>query len=60
MKVKRLIELLSTCRPDAEVIVSEDEEGNDYHNVIQVDVLNDKLIILWPDDVYLDPFGEEQ
>ena len=37
MKVKRLIELLSACDPESEVIIQEDPEGNGYSPLDVVD-----------------------
>ena len=33
MKVKELIEILSKCNPDADVVLSRDEEGNGYSSL---------------------------
>ena len=36
MKVKELIEILSKCNPDADVVLSRDEEGNGYGSLSDV------------------------
>ena len=41
MKVKRLIEILNECDPDAEVIISEDPEGNSYGRLYENSIMQD-------------------
>lgn len=41
MKVKRLIEILNSCDPNAEVIISEDPEGNGYGRLHENSILQD-------------------
>lgn len=36
MKVYKLIDILSACDPNAEVVISSDSEGNQYHRVYGV------------------------
>lgn len=41
MKVKQLIEILNSCDPDAEVIISEDPEGNGYGRLHENSIMRD-------------------
>jgi hypothetical protein len=47
MTVGRLIAELSEFRPDTPVLTATDEEGNEFHNFLQVSE-DRAVVIIWP------------
>lgn len=55
MKVKQLITLLKQLKPNADIYLSSDGEGNSYSNPSDICAdEKEKYYILFPDDSYLD------
>lgn len=62
MTIRDLIVELSKLPPESEVILSSDEEGNNYYALDEVCLGDSSHIVLYPGGHYLDyeeVFGEE-
>lgn len=54
MKVKQLIAELKKLNPEADVFLSSDAEGNNFHGLAEVEETTNEKTILWSDDTYYD------
>lgn len=57
MTVEELTKLLEKLDPKAKVYLAQDEEGNNFHNLVEVDETT-KSVVLWPDTSFEDPLAE--